>query len=415
MGPSMIKKLFQNRIVCIILSVLIAVIFWVYVDWDSNDNITRTFSNIPVTIEGEDTLEARGLMIVHGEGGETVSLQLSGKRSDMMKLSRDNIEITVRASQIVSAGSQQLEYDISYPRSVSESGITVERRSADTITLNVVAETTKTVQIQSEFVGTVAEGYYFESLSCSPEQMTVSGPQELVDKVSYALVTVSDMNVSSTITADYSFKLMDENKNEVSQDGLTCSESVITMVLKVNAQKEVPLTVSFLEGGGATEDNVTYEIEPETITIAGDNSQLSEVSAIDLGTIDLSQIFNSATITRDITLRDGLGNLSGITQATIKVSISGLTTQNFNTSNFVILNKPETVVASMVTGNLNVTLRGSYAAIAAVTPENITVSVDLSGVSPTAQGTMTVPVTILVSGVDGVGAVGSYSAVVRLG
>ena len=132
MGPSMIKKLFQNRIVCIILSVLIAVIFWVYVDWDSNDNITRTFSNIPVTIEGEDTLEARGLMIVHGEGGEAVSLQLSGKRSDMMKLSRDNIEITVRAAQIVSAGSQQLEYDISYPRSVSESGITVERRSADT-------------------------------------------------------------------------------------------------------------------------------------------------------------------------------------------------------------------------------------------------------------------------------------------
>ncbi len=410
----MIKKIFERRIVCIIVSVLIAVFFWVYVDWDNNDSIPMTFTNIPVTFEGEDTLEARGLMIVHDDSSETVSLRLSGKRSEIMKLSRDNIEITVRTSQIVSAGVQELEYVITYPRTVSESSITVLSRSTDTITVNVVAESTKTVQIQAEFVGTVAEGYYFETLACSPEQMTISGPQELVDQVSYALVTVSDTDVSSTITADYSFKLMDENGNEVSQEGLTCSETMITTVLRVDAQKTVPLTVSFIEGGGATEANVEYEIDPETITISGDDDQLDDVTSIDLGSIDLSQIFDSTTITRDIVITDGLGNLSGITQASIRVSISGLSTQNFNTSNFVILNKPDDTVAEMVTGNLNVTLRGSYTAISSVTSDNITVAVDLSDISTTATGTITVPATVLVNNVEGVGAVGSYSVVVRI-
>ncbi len=410
----MIKRLFRHRIVCIVVSILIAVIFWVYVDWDTNDSITRSFSNIPITFEGEETLEARGLMIVHDEAGEAVSLRLSGKRTDIMKLSRDNIEITVRTSQIVRAGTQELEYVIEYPKTVSESGITVENRSTDTITVDVVAETSKTIQIQAEFVGTVAEGYYFETLACSPEQLTVSGPQELVDQVSYALVTVSDTDVSSTITADYSFKLMDENKNEISQAGLTCSETVVTAVLKVDAQKTVPLTVSFVEGGGATAENVTYEIAPEAITVSGEDDQLASLTSVDLGSIDLSQIFGTTTITRDVILKDGLGNLSGITQADIKVSITGLTTRNFNTSNFVILNKPEDSVVEMVTGNLNVTLRGTYAAVSTVTEDIITVTVDLSSVPATAAGTITVPATVQVGGTEAVGAVGSYSVVIRI-
>jgi YbbR domain-containing protein len=410
----MIKKILDHKIFYMIISVIIAVIFWVYVDWVSNDSTTKTLSNIPVTFEGEDTLEARGLMIVHNEGGEVVSLRLSGKRSDIMKLDRDNVTITVRTSQIVSSGVQELEYTISYPRTVSESGIEVVSRSTDTISVEVVAEATKTVNIQTEFIGTVAEGYYFETLACSPEQITISGPQDLVDQVSYALVTVGDVDVSSTITADYSFKLMDENKNEVSQDGLTCSSSMITAVLKVNAQKTVPLTVTFVPGGGADSSNVVYDIDPKQITISGDDDQLADISSVDLGEIDLSQVFGDTTITRDITLRDGLGNLSGITQATIQVSVQGLTTKNFDVDNFVILNQPEDSIVEMVTGNLNVTLRGDAQTMSEVEPEDLTVSVDLGDISSTAAGTITVPATILVNGIDGVGAIGSYSVVVRI-
>jgi hypothetical protein len=49
-----------------------------------------------------------------------------------------------------------------------------------------------------------------------------------------------------------------------------------------------------------------------------------------------------------------------------------------------------------------------------VEPEDLTVSVDLGDISSTAAGTITVPATILVNGIDGVGAIGSYSVVVRI-
>jgi YbbR domain-containing protein len=133
-----------------------------------------------------------------------------------------------------------------------------------------------------------------------------------------------------------------------------------------------------------------------------------------LGEIDLSQVFGDTTITRDINLRDGLGNLSGITQATIQVGIKGLTTKNFDVDNFVILNQPEDSIVEMVTGNLNVTLRGDSQNMSLVESEDLTVSVDLSDISSTAAGTITVPATVLVNGIDGVGAIGSYSVVVRI-
>jgi hypothetical protein len=62
-----------------------------------------------------------------------------------------------------------------------------------------------------------------------------------------------------------------------------------------------------------------------------------------------------------------------------------------------------------------VTLRGSYQAMSEVTSDNITVAADLSGVSTLSSGTITVPATVLVNGVDDVGAIGSYSVVVRIG
>jgi hypothetical protein len=68
----------------------------------------------------------------------------------------------------------------------------------------------------------------------------------------------------------------------------------------------------------------------------------------------------------------------------------------------------------MVTGNLNVTLRGDAQSMSEVEPEDLTVSVDLGDISSTAAGTITVPATILVNGIDGVGAIGSYSVVVRI-
>ncbi len=402
------------KILYIILSIIIAVVIWVYVDYETNDNYTTWITNIPVTFDGEDTLENRGLMILHDESQETVNLRVSGKRATIMKLDRSNITITVKTSQITGAGEQELEYTISYPRTVSESSVTVVNKSVETITVTVMAETTATIPVKSTFTGSVATGYRAGEIVCSPEEITVSGPEEIVETVSYALVTVSNESVTESIAADYTFTLMDENDEEVDTSTLTCSTDTIAVSMNVGQTKALELQVTVAEGGGATEDDVTIEISPSTITVAGDSSTLAEIDSIDLGTIDLSEILTTQTYTKDINLPATLENVSGTTQATVTVTVSGLSVSTFTATQFNILNRPDIYTATMVTESLNVTLRGTEAALAEITAEDIIVVVDLSQIDFTSgsTGAVTVGAEIYVNSDDNVGAVGSYNVVV---
>ena len=404
-----------SKIPYIILSIIIAIIFWLYVDYETNDTYTTWISNIPVTFDGEDTLESRGLMIIHEDSQETLSIQVSGKRATIMKLDKSNITVTVKTSQITGAGEQELEYTISYPATVTESSITLVDKSSDTISVTVMAETTKTVPVTATFTGNVMTGYYASEIVCSPEEITVSGPEEIVELVSSALVTISDVDVTESISAEYSFTLLDEDGIEVDDSSLTCSTDTIAIVMNVGEMKTVPLSVTILEGGGATEDDVTIEIEPESISVAGDSTSLAELESIDLGTIDLSEILTSSTYTKEITLPATLENLSGVSEATVTVTVNDLAIKNLTVTQFTILNQPDAYTVDLVTENLSVTLRGDADALEEVTAEDVTVSVDLSEIDfTTGSGTVTVEAEIVVASDENIGAVGSYSVVVDI-
>ena len=412
----MLHKIFDHKLFYLLFALVISVCLWVYVDISSDDVTVARFNNIPVTFEGEETLADRGLMIIHDVDGETVNLRLQGKRSDISKLDKDNISVTVRTSQITSAGEQQLEYTITYPRTVSENAISVEYRSVSSITCTVVAEATRQIPVVTDFTGSVAEGYWADTVTSAPETVSISGPQDLVEQVESAVVTIDNYDVDTTIAADYSFKLVDAEGNAVDTEDIVCDTDLISISMRVGMLAQIPLTVSVLEGGGAETADAQIEIEPRTITVAGDESLLDNVTSVDLGTIDLSQILTTTTITRDITLVDGLENISGTTSADITVTISGLDTRSFDTGNIILLNPPQGFVVDQVTESLNVVLRGKTALLNQVTADNITVQVDLSTVDVTtgSTGTISVPAVVTISGVDGVGAVGTYNVVVSI-
>ena len=82
----------SQKAIYIVISVLIAVVFWLYVDNTGvNERDVRLY-NIPITFVGEqDELADRGLMLVSGED-TTVDLRLRGRRQVVSK----SIGITLR-------------------------------------------------------------------------------------------------------------------------------------------------------------------------------------------------------------------------------------------------------------------------------------------------------------------------------
>lgn len=410
------NKLTNSKVFYMILAIMCSIGLWLYIDIIEAPQSTTTVYNIPVTFIGEDRLEEDGLMIISGKN-TTVNLQLEGSRTAVSQVNRNNITITVQAyAQINSEGHYSLLYDVDFPSSVA-SQLRIVSRSIDAIDVDVVQMTSKTVEIQGKFVGTAAEGARISDTDFEFEQneVTVSGERSLVEQVDHALVTLDVDDLSSTWSGELPIVLVDADGNEVDMTNLTCDITEVYTIFPVQTVKEVPLTVSFTSGAGATSENATATIDPETVTISGTPERLDQIESINLGSIDLSQIVTSEVVNMTIPVPEGVSIISGITSAKVTVSMSGLDTRIVQTSDIELINTPEWISnVELVTQALEVRIRGASDTMKLVQDQDVYVIVDLSTLDEGAEGTRTLVATVGVRGFADVGAVGEYQVVVNI-
>ena len=93
----------------------------------------------------------------------------------------------------------------------------------------------------------------------------------------------------------------------------------------MNMTKELPLTISFIESPGASEDNVSWEIQPKSIRVYGDADRLRAIDSISLGEFNLANLRSSSEYNYSIPIPEGCENLSGVTWASLKASFKDMT------------------------------------------------------------------------------------------
>ena len=134
-----------------------------------------------------------------------------------------------------------------------------------------------------------------------------------------------------------------------------------------------------------------------------------------MGTIDLASVEdNETTITCPIPLASELYNVDGVTEATVTITLSGLSTKTLEVTAFTLQNKPDGYAATVMTKSLSVVVRGTEEDLALVSADNLRAVVDLKDIN-LASGQYTVDTKIYFDGTGGAGVVGTdYSVVVRL-
>ncbi len=403
----------KSKLFTMIIALLISAGLWFYVVTVENPEITMQFSDIPVVFTGLDELnEDRDLMITSGLDS-TVSLRLSGKRSVINKLNEENIVITVDVSRITRAQNYTLNYTIDYPSEVSISSVQVENKQPSNLSVTVANVKSVSVPVRGELLGGTAEGFTTEPMTFDYDEITIRGPEELIERVSYALVTLERSDLEKSVTTTLPYVLMTEDGEPVESDEITSDVLEIEVTQPVVQFKQVPLSVDFIAGGGATDKDVVYEIDPDVITISGDASALAMVNQISLGNIDLSNLIRSGTYEFNILLPNNVKSISGEETATVTVEVRGLETKTVRVSNVEFIQVPDGFVPEAITQMQQVTIRASSADIVNITSSNVHAVADLSGISANV-GTYTVPLTIEIYGYPDAGVIGSYNAVVSL-
>ena len=413
-----LKRLTDSRVFWMILSLFAASLLLMYVTTTEGVEVQKTLTGVKIEFLGADAMRASSDLIVTEQDRTSVNLTLSGTRRVLSKLTNSNVTATVNLNNVTADGRYSVSYDIAFPAGVNANEVTVVHTSSDVVNFYVDKLARKTVEVKGAFTGNTAEGYLAdESMVFDPLVVAISGPKTVISKVDHAFVAITREEVDRTLSYSTTYSLVDANNNPVEDSSIQRETEEVTVTLNVLSTKEVPLDVTIIDGGGATRDaNTRIEITPSSIMLAGDAAAIDSTTKLILGTINLSTFATDFSATYTIIPPNGTENMTGVTEATVTVSITGVATKSFsvNPDNIICINVPDGYDAENITQALNVTVRAPQEVLDRISEVNLRAVADLSNLGTNASGVFTPTVEIKIDGFPEAGCVGEYKIYITL-
>ncbi len=392
------KKSLTNNIGLKLLAFIFAFMLWLLVVNIDDPVGSKTFENIPVTIEHSEvvTQDQRSYQVL--DGTDTVSVSVSATRSVLEKISAENI--------VATADMRELYLESQIPIEITIPGYEFESATASPRNVQVKIEQNKsdTFPITVTTTGTVRDGYVLGTVQADPERVTVNGPESVIDQISKVVAEVNVSGLSSDSSIDATLTYYDADNNEISAEQL--ANNLGTTGVKVNVTlyhtARIPVTVD-TSGVTAADGYIISEVSwtPEEIQLAGEEDVLEALKEIRIpaDAIDITSISQRTEKTVDITpylpegtrLVDENGNNILVTARVAKegtksfdIPVGSITVNNLD---------DDLTISGYGSGDdLEVHIGGPQAQLDSLELGDLTVSIDLK--SCTKAGEYEVPVTI---------------------
>lgn len=333
----------KNKIISLLLSFLIAFALWIYVITVVSPNSTDSFSNIPVELVGENILQERGLMVVENMT-PTINLQIEGNRSDLNKLNKSNISVTVDVTKIDTAGTLKTAYDVRFPGDIPDNALSVQSQSPDNVSLVIEEMVSKEIPVSVTFEGKIPKNYKQKKETLDYPNIPIVGAKSVVDTIANAEVVVDvDGKTATFQTDELPFAFYNAKGEMVESTLVKCDINAVRVTVPIVYVKEVPLVLpTIIPGNGASQQNTTFEILPKTVEISGPEKILETVKEFTLiGEIDLGdEMFSKGTeheLTFEYVLTPGVINeTSEVNEAVVKINTEKVVTESVLVSPYVV-------------------------------------------------------------------------------
>ena len=402
----------RSKVVRIVISILVAIAMWLYVDLERAPERTMTIRDIPVEFSGENTtLADKNLMLLSGYD-TTIDLKIRGPKRELVKMNRDNVRVIASTSSIDSVGVHQLDWTVSFPDGVVRTNVSVEKASLSQITVTVGELYTKEVPVECHVVGEVAEGYFTGDVVLDPEVLTLRAQRDDLLNVSCAKLTVDISGATRSVVQTVDVQLYDYDGNPVENSNIRTNTSLIQAKVPVLTTREVELAVEFSGVPGAAMNSIKCDITPKTVRLNGEADVLDSIDKLVLATLHVDDLELHQQNSYVVMPPDGTWLVNGNEVATADITLEGIEEKSLTATSIEFDKLPSGLYAIAPDGGLTVRLWGLSEEIEAVTAENLRVIADMSAV--TGQGTVTVPVTVTISGFNDVTVRGTYELTVTV-
>ena len=318
----MMKDIFKTNWFLAVISVLVAIIIWVYVVYQENPMYETTIKNVPVNFTKQSDEFETGKLTVISSNSETVDLKIKGKRNVIAKVKRDSINCSVNMSDVVSEGSYTLPFSINF----NVDGIEVLSKKPYNIVLKVDDVVTKEKEIKIDTVGKPADGFIAESVEYSPLKIRLTGARSIVNKIKSAGITVDLNNATDTISGRYKVKLYDKNGAEFTDEGINKNVTYTELKYNIFQTKQAEVSASLSSDVNAYGKKIKVsKIKPAKLTVIGDKRELMNIDKLKTEKIDVSNIKDGDVVTVKL---DKLPENTRLEEKTEEVEITFKTSDN---------------------------------------------------------------------------------------
>jgi YbbR domain-containing protein len=361
----------HNKTFTKIISVVIALVLWVYVVGEINPTVTKTLDNIPVKLLNTENHVSKGLVALNSTD-IYVSLTVEGKRADILGLNSSNILVTADLFGYYGLGENYINVNVELPN-----GITLVESKPSKVKVNIDELVTESKPVKINFTGALKEGIEPGQRTMKPESIEIYGARSIVDQVSYIGSEVATSKLSTEITT-LKVKAFPFNAAGEVVENVKLATDTIEVTTKLMSTKVVQLSVGVIGQESPDLQITSFEI-PNTVKIRGDQEAIDLIEGVSAKEIDLNEYKTSAEIPLEVFLPEGVELADASQSLFAKLVIKGLSSKSFeyNTSVIKIQGLETGFTAEIVPSNLIVSVADKDNVLSEINSTDVLITIDL--------------------------------------
>ena len=326
------KKWIINNIGYKIAAVIFAFILWLIILNVTDPDATKTISNIAVTIENEDAV-LDGTCIYEIVSGKTTSITVSGSRSIISGLSSEDFIASVDFEELSTENTVLISVELTGDMSKYSSKVDITVKTT-TMVINIDEITTLKVPVEVKFTGESSDNETIDSVSVTPEYVTVTAPQSVLDTVDSVVAYVDYSDIDDDTSVRSQIGIYDAEGNEVdlgSYGSVDCS----SVLVEVDASYTKTVSIYMEDPDDTTADGYEFaslQYSMVTVTIKGSRDIIESIDTIEIPSALLDLTDATSNVSVSVYIADYLPEDVIVYGDSSKVVITAVVTESETTT-----------------------------------------------------------------------------------
>ncbi len=363
---------FSKNLAAKLISVLFALLLWIYVMSVINPRITKEELNIGVQITNESVLRQSGLVVL-GRPDASIRVRLTGNRDQVHRIERERIDAR--------ADLRGFEEGVnSVPIEVTVPGNVEVEFTPKYVTVELERIITRQKEVTLETEGELAPGHVLGETRIRPGIVWLEGPESYVNAVEQLVASLGIEGRSDNLSVSLPLRALNSRGEEV--EGVTVKSPSVDVSIVVDLRKTVAIRLDLDINPAEGHRIVEIRSNPTSVTILGQPNVMAGLHQIETEKLERDEVDESFRETVPLVFSEGV-KPADQGEVEVEVRVEALIDKEFSipreNHRFENLNPALQIREEDKPEKLTITMTGLESIINAISPGIVLLDIDLEG------------------------------------